>query len=564
MNKDGLLKVQFTMGAADDEIVIELHKIYTITLDADGGEVDPETVTVKYLGEYGKLPTPNKAGYGFMGWYLGETRISEDSIVELTENHTLVAQWAIDNYTLTFVVDKTTEGYGTITGTTDGKLPVIALTEIVDNLDGTLTIGGATITAVPKNTTGENDDGYTYSFDSWSGIVSPITGDLTIVAKFARTPKTYTITYENIDDAIFAESKPESYTIESANITLVNPTKDGFVFMGWTGTGLTERTENVVISTGSFGDRVYTAVWGVKVDVVANGAESGNEYTVTANGVEVESSFNAVIGESYAFVVSATLLRNEAANKYQIINMNFAGNGLESAKNFRTASADSLRTTRQIFSGIINEPATITIDFIDAYMMQVELDANRISGFAIAEESKNIVVEATAGYVIPENASFKFTVDSTPKSSNYTFFGFRVNETTSIGVVGDGINGNINRTGFDQNNNAEDPDIGTHTYTVSANAKIEKLEVKTAATEVVEFETTAIQGLPGGITLTSNDGFHFNKSIDSDTTSVNLYAGTWTVTLNNPSDWTDALAQLKAVFGDKVAQDGDSYVITIP
>ena len=54
---------------------------------------------------------------------------------------------------------------------------------------------------------------------------------------------------------------PETYTENSADITLPQPTKAGYRFTGWTGTDLTAPTMEVTIPTGSKGDREYTANW---------------------------------------------------------------------------------------------------------------------------------------------------------------------------------------------------------------------------------------------------------------------------------------------------------------
>lgn len=54
---------------------------------------------------------------------------------------------------------------------------------------------------------------------------------------------------------------PETYTENSADITLPQPTKAGYRFAGWTGTGLTAPTMEVTIPTGSKEDREYTANW---------------------------------------------------------------------------------------------------------------------------------------------------------------------------------------------------------------------------------------------------------------------------------------------------------------
>lgn len=70
----------------------------------------------------------------------------------------------------------------------------------------------------------------------------------------------YNITY-NLNDGILEEMNPETYTIKSDNITLINPTKEGYTFIGWTGTDLNNKTLEVIIPTGSMGNRTYTANW---------------------------------------------------------------------------------------------------------------------------------------------------------------------------------------------------------------------------------------------------------------------------------------------------------------
>ena len=70
----------------------------------------------------------------------------------------------------------------------------------------------------------------------------------------------YKITY-SLNGGTLSPSYPESYTIETTSFTLSNPTKKGYIFDGWTGTGLTNVTKSVTIPRGSTGDREYTAEW---------------------------------------------------------------------------------------------------------------------------------------------------------------------------------------------------------------------------------------------------------------------------------------------------------------
>ena len=71
----------------------------------------------------------------------------------------------------------------------------------------------------------------------------------------------YSITYKGTDGATFATANPTSFKATSNDITLVNPTMDGFWFLGWTYEGQTSPTKNVTIPKGSYGDKEFTANW---------------------------------------------------------------------------------------------------------------------------------------------------------------------------------------------------------------------------------------------------------------------------------------------------------------
>ncbi len=99
-------------------------------------------------------------------------------------------------------------------------------------------------------------DGYTGAGGIWTKDAT-----CTLYAKWTAIP--YTISYD-LDGGNVATPNPTGYTIESAAITLNNPTKDGYDFTGWTGTGLGGATTTVTIAAGSTGDRSYTATWTIK------------------------------------------------------------------------------------------------------------------------------------------------------------------------------------------------------------------------------------------------------------------------------------------------------------
>ncbi len=89
---------------------------YTVSFDAAGGTLQSgdESKTVAYNNIYGfdptkesgqqyyALPTPLRTGYEFVGWQDANGNIvTEDTVVTLTQNHTLTAKWKGQEFTLT-------------------------------------------------------------------------------------------------------------------------------------------------------------------------------------------------------------------------------------------------------------------------------------------------------------------------------------------------------------------------------------------------------------------------------------------------------------------------------
>ncbi len=114
---------------------------------------------------------------------------------------------------------------------------------------------------------------------------------VTLVAAF--TPIIYTLSYD-LAGGTLSTANPATYTIESETFTLVNPTRTGYEFVGWTGTDLTEPTQTVTIAVGSIGNREYTAVWKPIVYDIA--------YTLAGGTVEPENPATYTI-ESETFTL---------------------------------------------------------------------------------------------------------------------------------------------------------------------------------------------------------------------------------------------------------------------
>ena len=100
---------------------------YNVTLDPGEGAVLPDgmdaSITVSFDAAYGKapelagegLPTPTKYGYAFAGWKIQETGapVSNNTIVSLAKDHTLVASWNVTGDTPYRVITRTQRTDGT-------------------------------------------------------------------------------------------------------------------------------------------------------------------------------------------------------------------------------------------------------------------------------------------------------------------------------------------------------------------------------------------------------------------------------------------------------------------
>ena len=136
-------------------------------------------------------------------------------------------------------------------------------------------------------------DGYT--FTGWSG--TDLDGDNNKNVKVNKgtrknleftahwSPITYAINYDLNGGS---GSNTTSYTIED-RIVINNPTRDNYNFVGWSGTGLSQTTKDLVLEVGNFGNKNFTANWeAVPYNITYNlngGSVNGNPetYTVLSN-----------------------------------------------------------------------------------------------------------------------------------------------------------------------------------------------------------------------------------------------------------------------------------------
>ena len=264
-----------------------------VTLDLNGGKLggssDAIQIIVKTGSEFtapasGGLTRPDGDTGNFFMWRgsNGKFYVPGDSVpADVT---TLTVQWTAPTYTVTLNTNGGTINNGNVTEYTYG-------------------VGAALPTDVTRT-------GYTFkgwydneglTGDPVTAIGNTETGNKEYWAKWEINQ--YTITYDLAGGT--AEGNPNTYTIETGAFTLKNPTKSGYTFTGWSGTGLDgENNMTVTIHTGSTGNRTYTAHW--RYNGGSSGGSSSYLITIpgkTENGSVTVSPKNASAGSTVTITV---------------------------------------------------------------------------------------------------------------------------------------------------------------------------------------------------------------------------------------------------------------------
>ena len=164
------------------------------------------------------------------------------------------------------------------------------------------------------------------------------------------TVNQYTITYNLAGGT--AEGNPSTYTIETKAFTLKNPTKSGYTFTGWSGTGLDgENNMTVTIPTGSTGNRTYTAHWRY------NGSgHSYSYYTIKATagaGGSISPSGNVSVreGRDQTFTITPD-------KGYAVSNVKIDGKSIGAVKSYTFENVRRTHTIEVIFMKANGNPQT--------------------------------------------------------------------------------------------------------------------------------------------------------------------------------------------------------------
>lgn len=345
-------KYEFTITVTDNRFVVNYH--------LDGGtnhadnpvafNSDDNTITLK---------DATKAGYEFEGWYSDAAFTTEVTEIKkgTLKNVDLYAKFTAIRYNISYSLD------GGVNATANPEYYTIN-----DNI----TLADATKA--------------NYVFEGWynnaafenkvTSLGQTVTGDINLYAKF--TPVKYTITYE-LNGGTNDTENPAEYNIESSDIILASPTKDGYTFGGWY-TDAAFTTSITKIETGSTGAKTVYAKW------------NATEYTIT---YELNGATNdAANPETYTIEDEITLKPATAANK------KFIG--------WKLSGTETMVTTLPL-AELGNITLVAVFEEVVTYTITYDLDGGQFPSRYIYATQKDVVAAFIADY----NEVTKATCDPT-------------------------------------------------------------------------------------------------------------------------------------------------------
>ncbi len=258
-------------------VTIRRRPIYTVVFNTNGG-TSCESQSIEE-GKSVSEPTTTKDGYSFDCWKQNDTKF--DFVTSITNDITLDAIWNTIEYSITYNLDGGTNN---------------------ENNPATYTIEDKTIALVTPTKTGYTFVGW-YSDSTYINKVMNISkgsyGDKTLYAKWTIT--SYKI-YYTLNGGVVNGTNLTTYTIESDEINLINPTKKYYSFLGWSGTDIEGNSTSVTIEKGSYGDRNYTANWQA-IEEMSNFEFTSTDTTCTIKGIK-DKTVTTIVVPDYVTSIS--------------------------------------------------------------------------------------------------------------------------------------------------------------------------------------------------------------------------------------------------------------------
>ncbi len=324
---------------------------YYVSYNPNEGECDSLGKWVTFDSEYGELAIPRRTGYAFDGWFisLAGDKITAETTVKTASDHTLIAKWNANQYTVTFNANggsvspankkvtydgtygelptPTRAGYtfkGWFTASTGGT-QITAETQVttasdheiyaqwVKNPIVTFNANGGSVSQTTKEViTGETygelptptRDGHT--FDGWftaSTGGSQVTSTTEVTTESDHTlyahwtPHTYTVTYDANGGSGAPSAQTKTYGVD-LTLSSKKPTRSGYTFKGWatSSSGSASYQPGGTFSTNA--NTTLYAVWQQVINVTSVSLDQSGNQWIANNGSTV--SITATVAPSNA------------------------------------------------------------------------------------------------------------------------------------------------------------------------------------------------------------------------------------------------------------------------
>ena len=389
-NADGSSAKTYQNGDATTLFAHWAEAKYTVTLNKNGGTGGTNSVEATKGSAMPTLSSlPTRAGYTFAGYYStasGGTKYynangTSAKNFDKDANTTLYAQWTANQYTVTYnanggSVSPASFTYKTNKNTTTSTAQNFTLA--TPTRTG-YTFGGWT-TSKPgvsiSNKTALTINGNTY-------------GDFTVTASWSVVP--YTISY-NLNGGTVDGANPTQYNVETTTFSLINPTKVGYDFVGWTGSNGSTPQTSVSIAKGSTGNKAYTANWTYNTNVQSflNKVDAIGEVSYGPSSTS-KADINAALN-AYLLLSDGEKALADVANRYGILNQAINDyNALKAdAIDGYIAKVDALKAEAQ------NDPNNV--EYNETYETLLKNIRDAYASLETAELSDDAVVAAHDAY----------------------------------------------------------------------------------------------------------------------------------------------------------------------
>ena len=382
-------------------------------------------------------------------------------------------------------------------------------------------------------------------------------GHITLTAEWKA--QVYAITYK-LNDGTVEGQNPVSYTIETEDFTLINPTKSGYKFIGWTWTsegnfGSTDKeTIDVTVNKGSYGHIVFTAnfmevyevvftvsfpasvadryvkfaEFGSELDasnpdakplnefVYGISVEGANELTIdtrsTVNGITT-ITFNSVDVGKDSYVATTAYTSLSTGNKLELINFYYktADTWASNSQPVKALNYGSTTGRKQI-SGSMG----VKVEFFTAYLFEFASDSKVKLSDVTFDKNDAFMETLNEKYYIREGASWSFKFDKSNLKLDWeALVGVRYN------VID--LKSKENLTGVINTGNDYFAYDESGVYTVTGLGQVLSLEeiIKTPLNLEILDNTSF-----GQISLISQDGV-VKRGVEG--TTIKVYDGSWTL-----------------------------------